>query len=29
MVGFVQKVNGGESFSSMTIECFYGVLNEI
>lgn len=28
MIGFVQRVNGGELFNSVTIKCFYGVLNE-
>ena len=28
MIGFVQKVNGGDSGNSTQIQCFYGVMNE-
>jgi hypothetical protein len=28
MVGFVQRVNGGDGFSNLDIKCFYAVLNE-
>ena len=28
MVGFVQKIGGGDTYDKHTIRCFYGVLSE-
>lgn len=28
MVGFVQKVSGGDTIDKHKVQCFYGVLNE-